>query len=226
MLQLSPQFQIRGCVPYTSPLECCPEAAWRNHFTPEAAHHYLSHHRETLEYLHLDLRLAGLFPIRGNPPRWERWAPVPNFREFTALRHLFLDASQWYDVSYELPPPLLHLLPASITSLHFAHGTYCDMEERSAGLVTFAQTIRVEDFKKQWFPDLKEIRCSVYRVNSTVLPDDLVLGALFAGAGVDFGYADLARSEATLNLSCDRPPTPEYDPDRPQPLPDVEDPDL
>ncbi|GAQ03009.1 hypothetical protein ALT_0330 [Aspergillus lentulus] len=78
---------------------------------------YLSRHRATLESLHLDLRKRG-HTQDGPEPR-----AIFSLREFTALKHLFLNLDEFYTRFWAGshggdPELLVQLLPPGITSIH------------------------------------------------------------------------------------------------------------
>lgn len=216
-------FTYETCPPYISLDIIAPGADPIDQFTPWDAVRCLRWHRETLESLHLDLRKRGVFPQPSGLIHLERSEPIVDFRDFNALRHLFLNASAIYDLRYTEPPPLTQVLPRSITSLQFVGDISCSVEWLSNGIFGLAGAI-----SEGHFPDLKKVTCDTYYT----LDNDLVVSAMFAGAGVEFSYDRWPLSKATLHLPGDLTPVPweegcyfRVDTEL-MPLPDEEDSDL
>ncbi|KAF7131276.1 hypothetical protein CNMCM5793_004390 [Aspergillus hiratsukae] len=175
---------------YNSSYDCS------DHFQLSNAVRYLSRHRATLESLHLDLRKRG-HTQDGPEPR-----AVFSFREFTVLKHLFLNLDEfhtrfWAGTPAEDPDLLVQLLPPSITSLHLA-GHITDelprLEESLLGLAHAAS--------RGQFPRLEEVRWD----HKEKLNSEAIVSTAFAAAGVSFGYDRWPMSMSTLGDGGKSPP--------------------
>ncbi|GES59655.1 hypothetical protein ATEIFO6365_0003093500 [Aspergillus terreus] len=147
-------FTYKTCGPCISRLVVPEGPDPINHFTPWDAVRCLRRHRETLESLHLDLRKRGVFPLTPGPIHLERSQPIVDFRNFTALRHLFLHASEIYDVRHTEPRPLTQVLPRSITSLQFVADMRYSVKWLSDGMFGLEGAIC-----EGHFSDLKKVTC-------------------------------------------------------------------
>ncbi|KAL5363145.1 hypothetical protein BJX96DRAFT_186602 [Aspergillus floccosus] len=217
-------FTYETCGPYVPRLLFPHGNEHIDHFRPSDAVLCLRRHRETLESLHLDLRKRGVFPMASGGIYYDRPEPIMDFRNFSALQHLFLSASEFYDSTYKEPPPLTELLPRSIATLQFASDMRCSVKWLSNGILGLAGAI-----SEGHFPDLKKVTCDT----ENTLDNELMVGAMFAGSGVEFGYDSWPASEATLNLPGDLTPMSSFfgsdcrwDTMEQLPLPDEDDPDL
>jgi hypothetical protein len=160
---------------------------------------YLSRHRATLESLHLGLRK------RGHPQDGPESRGIFSFREFTALKHLFLNLDEfhtrfWAGTPEGDPELLVQLLPPGITSLHLA-GHITDelprLEESLLGLAHAAS--------RGQFPRLTQVRWD----QKEKLHGECIVRAMFAAAGVSFGYDSWPMSKSTLG-DDGQSPSPSY----------------
>nr|UBX54528.1 hypothetical protein [Aspergillus sp.] len=215
-------FTYESCGPYI------PRVWWAdgpsgNYLKPLDVVRHLRRHRETLKSLHLDWRRREASPTASGDVHFDRPEPVIDFRDFTGLQHLFLNASEFYDSTYQEPPPLTQRLPHSITSLQFAADMRCSVPRLSNGMLGLAGAL-----SEGHFPNLKEVTCDA----ENRLDNEPLVSPLFAAAGVEFGYDSWPMSEATLNLPSDMPPIPDFyecylrEDTSQLPLPDEEDADL
>ncbi|KAM5350677.1 hypothetical protein ACJ41O_007182 [Fusarium nematophilum] len=126
----------------------------RPHFQPSEAIGCLARHSDTLEVLHLDLTKQGHQVRRINP--------YLHLKEFTALKHLFLNGSTVFDdLSRETESRpnsqvLIRLLPTSIVSLSITRNRHGNSLNRA--LVALAEVTSRE------FPSLKWIRSGAARM--------------------------------------------------------------
>lgn len=154
--------------------------ASRIHFRANHAAQILRRHRATLESIHIDLRLLTRFP-NGN---LEDHRPPFSFRDFQALRHLFLNSTALYCPQLGDPSVrgegILRFLPPGIVSLHLASGRDpVDPSRAQEGLLCLAKAV-----SQKKFPSLREVRCG----RGDIPDDGSILSAAFAAAGVDFAY--------------------------------------
>lgn len=153
------------------------------------------------------------------------------------LEHLFLNLTQFHNWYEDVPPEvylllnstpphncskdaspvdpqfLVRLLPCDLVVLHLADCVYKALPDLVKSLLALADAV-----SQGQFPRLERVRCD----SEQKFDDDAVV-AMFAAAGVDFGYESWPLSEATLQIG-DIPPPPTSFPD--MPLPDDDDPDL
>ncbi|KAL2808290.1 hypothetical protein BJX63DRAFT_436276 [Aspergillus granulosus] len=201
------------------------------HFRLADAVKHLRSHCNTLESVHLDLRMRGF--THCTPEPWDAFG----FEQFTTLKHLLLLTLDEFHTAYMNPHPspdqgLSKLLPPSITSLSLA-GQITEelprMEESLSGLA--------EAVSRGELPILEVVRWDEHQMLSANFP----VRTMFSAAGVDFSYSTFPLSKSTLGESqsithpsyfddgyriypevdpCSLPPALQ------QPGPDEEDPDL
>ncbi|RDW67564.1 hypothetical protein BP6252_08960 [Coleophoma cylindrospora] len=185
-----------------------------DHFQPSSAVGYLRRHSRTLKSVHLDLRLRGWSPLTEG----QQVTPVFNFADFTALEHLFINASEVFGTSWKESPAdlrcLMKLLPPSITSLHLAGEVGNARLRLAKGLLDLAEAVSQGEF-----PQFKQIRCDIQQL----LDDDYDVAATFAAVGVDFGYDSWPVGKVPFqeNDNLSLPKSLE-----PMPVPDSDDSDL
>jgi hypothetical protein len=200
------------------------------HFRLADAVKHLRAHCNTLESVHLDLRLRGF--THCTPEPWESFS----FEQFTTLKRLLLTLDEFHTV-YMNPHPspdqgLSKLLPPRITSLSLAGQITAELPHMEESLSGLAKAV-----SRGELPDLEVVRWDEHQMLSADFP----VHSLFSAAGVDFGYRTFPLSKSTLgeSQSIVYPSYfddgyrvyPEVDPDSlppalQQPGPDEEDPDL
>lgn len=167
-----------------------------DHFRLSHAVRYLSLHCQTLEFLHLDLRQRGL---TFEPPE------TFNLKQFTVLKHLFLNLDEFHSRFMAVDPPplgdrelLVRILPSSIISLHLAGHITPELPRLENSLSGLARAVLSGQF-----PNLKQIRWN----EKEKLNDIVGIRSDFATAGVSFDYDRWPISMPTLEQT---PPTTVY----------------
>ncbi|KAL3439983.1 hypothetical protein BJX65DRAFT_317140 [Aspergillus insuetus] len=200
----------------------------------DAVRHLRSHHCNTLESVHLDLRMRGFTPCTLEP--WSAFS----FQDFKRLQHLFLTLDEFHTV-YMDPHPipkqgLTSLLPSTLTSLSLAGQITPELPRMEQNLRGLAEAVSSGD----QLPNLKVIRWDETETLTEEFSVDFM--PIFSAAGVDFTYTAWPLSRSTLgeSQSIGHPSYFDdgfrYDPRRfvspsdlppvPQPAPDETDPDL
>ncbi|PLB34985.1 uncharacterized protein BDW47DRAFT_111211 [Aspergillus candidus] len=153
-----------------------PEGQWdsSDHFQLHNAARYLSRHRKTLKSVHVDLRHRG-----GDPATPSAF----NFRELTALKHLFLNLDEFHSRFFmhrwtDDSQILVQILPSGVGSLHLAGRIGKDLPRLEKALLGLSEAV------KEQFQNLKEVRWD----RNTKLHAEDAVRSLFADAGVDFAY--------------------------------------
>jgi hypothetical protein len=114
---------------------------------------------------------------------------------FTALEHLFLNASAVCNSKLPLPDDdglLTRLLPPNLTSLCLAGRLGHVTPRLGAALLHLASTVA----RGEAYPALKRVRCDTAMEGYGL--GELAVDKAFAVAGVDFGYDSWPPSEPTL----------------------------
>jgi hypothetical protein len=200
----------------------------------DAVRHLRSYHCNTLESVHLDLRMRGFTPC--SPAPWSAFS----FQDFTRLQHLFLTLDEFHTV-YMDPHPipkqgLTSLLPSSLTSLYFAGQITPELPRIEQNLHGLAEAVSSGD----QLPNLKVMRWDETDILSEKFLVDTM--PILSAAGVDFIYTAWPLSRSTLgeSQSIGHPSffddgfrydprwfvSPSDLPPVPQPAPDETDPDL
>ncbi|KAE8153223.1 hypothetical protein BDV25DRAFT_149886 [Aspergillus avenaceus] len=188
---------------YNSSYDCS------DHFQLSNAVGYLARHRATLESLHFDLR------CRGHSQDGPDHRAVFSFKEFTSLKHIFLNLDEfhtrfWAGHPAEDPELFVRLIPHSIESVHLA-GRITDQLPRLEGsLLGLAEAV-----SRGRFPSLREVRWD----RNEKVNCELTVSAIFTDAGVSFAYASWPLTQSTLGDDR-KSPLPNYL--DPFPLPDSE----
>ncbi|PLN81409.1 hypothetical protein BDW42DRAFT_169008 [Aspergillus taichungensis] len=154
-----------------------PEDYWdcSDHFQLRNAAKYLSRHRKTLESVHIDLRRRG-----GDPATPSAFS----FREFTALKHLFLNLDEFHSRFFmhrwtDDSQILVQILPSGINSLHLAGRIGQERSRLEKALLGLGEAAVNKEFQ-----NLKEVRWD----RKTKLHAEDSVRSLLADAGIDFAY--------------------------------------
>ncbi|KAL2869082.1 uncharacterized protein BJX67DRAFT_379561 [Aspergillus lucknowensis] len=158
------------------------------HFSLADAVKHLQRHSNTLQSVHLDLRMRGFTECTPEP-----WGAC-SFEQFTTLEHLLLTLDEFHPVYMNSRPSpdqgFSKLLPPSITSLSLV-GQITEediprIEESLSGLA--------EAVSRAELPILEAVRWDKYQTLSANFP----VHSIFAAAGVDFSYSGFPLSRSTL----------------------------
>ncbi|KAJ0418464.1 hypothetical protein BJY00DRAFT_315014 [Aspergillus carlsbadensis] len=159
----------------------------------DAVRHLRSLHCNTLESVHLDLRMRGFTPCTPEP-----WAAF-SFQNFTRLQHLSLTLDEFHPVYMDphLTPRqgLTALLPSALTSLSLAGQITQEPPRMEQSLRGLAEAVS----RGYRFPNLKVVRWD----ETQRLSDDFTIKItpMFSEAGVDFSYTAWPLSRSTLGES-------------------------
>jgi hypothetical protein len=152
---------------------------------------YLHHCRETLESVHLDLRLRG----RPWPGTHEPATPMPTFCDFPAMKDLFVNLQELKTLALAdvkilpefLPPNIECLqLPGEIDECHVVWP-----RDRQIALLSGLAEVMAQG----GFPKLKEVHCE----NFLGPPDVEVISSRLAAVGVDISYRSWPSTVSTLD---------------------------
>ncbi|CEL05140.1 hypothetical protein ASPCAL06260 [Aspergillus calidoustus] len=152
---------------------------------------YLHHSRETLESVHLDLRLRG----RPRPGTHEPATAIPSFRNFPAMKKLLVNLQEFKTLPLAdvkilpefLPPNIGFLqLPGEIDECHVDRPREREIPVLSGLAEAIAQG---------GFPKLKEIQCDDFLGP----PDVEVITSRLAAVGVAVGYRTWPSTTFTLD---------------------------
>jgi hypothetical protein len=187
--------------------------SWLTQYTPDGdddacqpsdAIEHLQKQHSTLKSLHLDFRHNG---HRSSPDTdGGNLRPLyasDSLRDFTALEHLFLNASAVCNTMVPLPDDdrlLTRLLPPNLTSLCLAGILYRITPRLGAALLHLAWTVA----RGEAYPALKRVRCDATLERSGL--GELAVDEAFAAEGVDFGYDSWPPSEPTRQADEKTPP--------------------
>jgi hypothetical protein len=178
--------------------------SWLTQFTPDSddscqpsdAIEHLRKQHSTLKSLHLDFRHKG---HRSSPDTdGGNLRPLhasDSLRDFTALEHLFLNASAVCNIQVPLPDDdrlLTRLLPPNLTSLCFTGILGLITPRLGTALLHLARTVARGDAYRA----LKRVRCDAKLEGSGL--GELAVDQAFAAQVVDFGYGSWPPSEPTL----------------------------
>ncbi|KKP07865.1 hypothetical protein THAR02_00073 [Trichoderma harzianum] len=157
----------------------------RYHFQSFHAINALGRHRETLEFLHLDLRgWDALLATRG-----AHIPPFPSLKHFTSLQRLFLRVDAIFLNSLESSndhQALINILPKSIVSLRiggYFSETFPSLANALLGLADAVMSQKHNEERQ--FPHLSEIQCDF-----TPMMDKWGISKVLGAAGIRFLYGD------------------------------------
>lgn len=157
----------------------------RYHFQSFHAINALGRHRETLEFLHLDLRgWDALLATRGT-----HIPPFPSLKHFTSLQRLFLRVDAIFLNSLELSndhQALINILPKGIVSLRIG-GYFSETFPRLVNaLLGLADAVMSQKHNEErQFSHLSEIQCDF-----TPTMDKWGISKALGVAGIRFLYGD------------------------------------
>ncbi|KPA39571.1 hypothetical protein FLAG1_07574 [Fusarium langsethiae] len=147
----------------------------------------LETHNESLESLHLDLR------IRTHMSRYTKIEPMPSLESFTALQKLFINTDAVYNTqSLELQLPddasLTRFLPPDIVFLHLVEPDLPSSSEcLQKGLVGLADAKRRDPSR---FPKLKQVTCDTKKIF-----EEHYIKNVLSGVGIDLTYKEFPRPD-------------------------------
>lgn len=169
--------------------EAAYSEAWENnlngryHFQSFHAIEALGRHRETLEFLHLDLRNWDFALSTGS----SHTPSFPSLKSFTSLRRLFLRAGTIFLSYQEVSDDhqlLIDFLPQTLISLCLGGDLGETLPRLANALLGLADAvISSEHSERRQFPHLKQIQCDF-----APTMDKWEIGKIFNAAGICFIY--------------------------------------